>query len=179
MFAKFKEGLVFGAGFAISYIVIWYSASYLIYPSFIASRITQEANKQLSEAEKNIITETPKKADSTRLPETPFFDLSVEDQIKKSTVIALARFEKAEDGKMKAVIQEFLKKDPNVSLYYKVGDEFPDASFYPRKGYVHGDGVVIFLTGSPARMKASMSFDGDRIRGLGDIPLELFRNKCK
>jgi hypothetical protein len=43
----------------------------------------------------------------------------------------------------------------------------------------YGDGVVIFFTGSPASMSMSMSFSGDRIHGLGDIPLQLFKQKCE
>jgi hypothetical protein len=109
--------------------------------------------------------------------EEPFHELGAEEQIKEATVIALARYERADDGRMKAIIREFLKKQPNTTIYYNVGDEYAPSSYFPKEGMNYGDGVVIFFTGSPASM--SMSFSGDRIHGLGDIPLQLFKQKCE
>lgn len=80
---------------------------------------------------------------------------------------------------MKAVITEFLKKDANVTIYYGMGDEYPSSSYYPKEKTGYGDGVVIFFTGSPAMIKMSMTYSGDRIHGLGDLPVELLRKKCK
>ena len=80
---------------------------------------------------------------------------------------------------MKAVIKEFLKKDPEVTFHYEIGDEYPSASFYPKPGTDRGDGLVAFFVGSPAEMRLSMTYSGDQISGLGDLPLELFRKKCQ
>lgn len=111
-------------------------------------------------------------------PDVPFHKLEIDDKIKQSSVIAIAKYETSKDGKMKAVIKEFLKKEANVTIYYEVGDELPSSSYYPVENMNRGDGVVIFFTGSPATMKMSMAYYGDRITGLGDIPMQLFRKKC-
>src|SRR5688572_25529893 len=107
-----------------------------------------------------------------------FHELPLEEQIRAASVIALVRYEPASGGKVKAVIKEFLKKDPGVELHYNIGDEYAHASHYAGGGSDHGDGVIVFFVGSPAEMRMSTTYSGDRIRGLGDIPLELFREKC-
>ncbi len=71
------------------------------------------------------------------------------------------------------------KKEPGTIIYYKVGDEYPGASYYPKDGINRGEGVIIFFTGSPATMKMSVTFSDGRIHGLNDIPIELFKKKCK
>jgi hypothetical protein len=111
-------------------------------------------------------------------PEVQFYDLPLEEQIAKASVIAVARYEAAPDGRMRAIISEILKKESGTVFYYKVGDEHPSSSYFPRENERHGEGLVIFFEGSPATIRLSMSFDGDRIRSLGDLPLELLRNKC-
>lgn len=179
MLKKFAEGLVFGGGFAISFVVIWFMAAYLISPMFIASRIAQEANRQISGPGANVAPSKRQSAEAAHMSTIPFHELGLEDQIRNSSAIALARYERAADGRMKAVIREFLKKDSNATIYYKIGDEYPSAGYYPKDDTSYGDGVVIFFTGSPATMKMSMTYSGDRIRGLGDLPVELLRRKCK
>ena len=74
---------------------------------------------------------------------------------------------------------EFLKKESGVTVYYHLGDEHAPSSHYPKANTDYGDGVIIFFTGSPAVMQMSMSYSGDRIRGLADMPLELFRQQCR
>lgn len=177
MLKKFTEGLVFGGGFGVSFLALWYVAAYLITPIFVEAPIEQLANRQLSD---------PKTQSSvSRSPETfhdsgpPFHELKIEEQIKKSSVIALAKYEPSPDGKMKAIIKEFLKKEPGVTLYYNIGDEYASANYYPKDKTDYGDGLIIFFVGSPATMQMSMTYSGDRIRSLGDIPLELFKKKCK
>ena len=61
----------------------------------------------------------------------------------------MARFIADDDGKSRAVISEILKQEPGTMFYYRVGDEYPNASFYPQDNSNYGDGVVIFFTGSP------------------------------
>jgi hypothetical protein len=177
MLKKFIEGLVFGSGFAISFVAIWFIATYSLYPILISS-VTQTANRQLSQGGISISSEqfAP---DMKRPSQKPFHELSAEEQIKNASVIALARYEKSSDGKMKAVIKEFLKKDPGVIIYYNIGDEYTTSSYYPSKNRSYGDGVVIFFTGSPASMGMSITYTGDRITGLSDIPIKLFKQKCK
>ncbi len=79
---------------------------------------------------------------------------------------------------MKAIIKEFLKKEPDTTIYYSVGDEYKDSSYCPSQNTKYGDGVVISFVGSPATMRMSMSYSGGRIHSLGDIPMELFKEKC-
>lgn len=177
MLKKFTDGLVFGSGFAISFVAIWYIATYTLYPMLISS-VTKSASQQLSQEGFSIPSEQTV-PDIKRQLSKPFHELSAEEQIKNASVIALAKFEKSSDGKMKVVIKEFLKKDPEVKIYYNIGDEYPSSSYYPSENKGYGDGVIIFFTGSPASMGMSVTYTGDRISGLSDIPIELFKQKCK
>lgn len=178
MLKKFTEGLVFGSGFAISFVVIWYIAAYLIYPMFIGPQLEQSISKQLSGIEPENRGSIRQNIQEPINSEKPFHELEVEEQIKQASVIALAKYEPSPDGKMNAIIKEFLKKEPGTTIYYNVGDEHPRSSYYPKAKTKYGDGLIIFFTGSPATMKMSMSYSGDRIHSLGDIPVELFREKC-
>lgn len=166
---KFLEGLVFGAGFALAFVAIVWGAISLFMPmSFHSSEQSVAMSTQEQQP-------TPQAQQS--VPQ--FYELPIEEQIKQASVIGLARFETSPDGKRKAIFREFLKKEPNTTIYYTIGDEYPTASFYPKEGTNYGDGVIVFFVGSPANMKLSISYTGDRIHGLGDIPLELFRKKCE
>lgn len=179
MLKKFTEGLIFGGGFAISFVVVWYVAAYLITPMFLETKFEEETTRKLSGLGVSAAPSSPAATEATGAPTVPFHELGLEDQIKTASVIALARYERGPDGKMKAVIKEFLKKDPGVTIYYNIGDDYPSASYVPKANTSYGDGVVIFFVGSPAMMRMSMSYSGDRIHGLGDLPVELLRNKCK
>jgi hypothetical protein len=179
MLKKFTEGLLFGGGFGISFLALWYVAAYLITPMFVGSQIEQVANKHLSNLDSKTQSSISRIPEALRESGPPFHELKLEEQIKKASVIALAKYEPAPDGKMKATIKEFLKKEPGVTLYYNVGDEYASSSYYPKDRTSYGDGLVIFFVGSPAEMRMSMSYEGDRIRGLGDLPLELLKKKCK
>lgn len=166
MFRKLLEGFVFGVGFTAALILV----AVLVMPQLMPISF-RSSDRPAPIASERISAVPPPDA-------LGFHDLPVEEQIKRSSAIALARFEPAPDGKMKAVIREFLKKDPNTVIHYKVGDEFAAGSFYPSETRSHGDGEVIFFVGSPAAMRMSMTYSGDRIHGLADIPIELFRKKC-
>lgn len=177
MLRKFVEGLVFGAGFAISFVAVWYSASFLIPPAFVAPEVERGAGAVAPPPGDR--AGTVPNAEAPRGPAIPFHEQSLDDRIRNSSVIALARYEPAPDGRMKAVVKEFLKRDPDVTIYYDIGDEYPGASYYPKTNTSYGDGVIIFFVGSPAEMRLSTSFAGDRIRGLADLPVELLRKKCR
>ena len=170
---KFTEGLVFGGGFAISFITIWYIAAYFITPLFVSNQI-----KTISSYQQPETSNTEKSLISLHTETKPFHELELNEQIKLSSVIALAKYEKSPDGKNKAIIKEFLKKAPGTEIYYEVGDEYESSSYYPRENSDYGDGTIIFFVGSPAQMRLSMSYSGDRIRGLGDLPIKLLRKKC-
>ena len=179
MFKKFTDGLTFGAGFAVSFIALWYP-----FTAFIMPAVTKSHLERLSKDYPHITQSQPEFSISEHqlYPEEsqlPFHERNLDEQIKQSSVVALARYEPGSDGRVRAVIKEFLKKDPTTTIYYGIGDEYESASYYPEDNVNHGDGIVIFFTGSPATMKMSMTFSGERIRGLGDLPLELLREKCK
>lgn len=168
MLRKFGEGLVFGAGFAISFLVLGWlgtSAIFSMTPTsgWSASSGVVGTTRQIG-------------GDDEKRP--PFYELPIEEQIEEASVIAVARYESAEDGRMKAVLKEFLKKKEGAKFHYQVGDEYAASSYYPKSGTSYGDGVVIFFEGSPAMMRRAITFSGDRITGLSDMPLELFRDKC-
>lgn len=169
MFKKFLEGLVFGAGFALSFLVIgWVGASALFSTGFVSQRSSSSAS----------VTKTHQiDEDDEKRP--PFYELPVEEQIEEASIIALARYEPAEDGRMRAVLKEILKNKAGTTFHYEVGDEYSPSSYYPKSGTSYGDGIVIFFEGSPAMMRRAISYDGDRIPALGDMPMELFRDKCE
>ena len=179
MLKKFTEGLIFGAGFTISFIVLWYMAAYVIQPT-----LTEKQIEHFKDEYPDVISKGPQSPQLKNEVESskskiPFHEMSIDEQIKQSSVIVLAKYESAPDGHTKAIITEFLKKDPDTTIYYNVGDEYPSASYFPRENTSYGDGVVIFFTGSPALMRMSITYSGNRIRSLGDLPMSLLREKCK
>ncbi len=175
MFKKFIDGLLFGAGFSIAFVVIWTTASFVIYPAFVES---QFSNLDGSEIVLPDDSETRTGDDFPVNDDEPFFDASIEEQIERASAIALAKYLPSEDGRMRAIVSEYLKVKPGTELRYEVGDEHPSSGYYPSERRPRRDALVIFFTGSPAKMRMSTPFDGDRISGLNDIPLELFREKC-
>ncbi len=177
MLRKFAEGLVFGAGFALAFIILWYSAAYWVAPKFVTTQIDNAIEK----AEHEGLAERPSeiRAHSPIEDEPEFHELSIDQQIRKASVIAVAQFERSPEGAPKAMFKESLKRDPNVEFYYKLGDEYPDGGRGISKDVDYGEGLIVFFVGSPASMRLSISYSGERIRGLGDIPLKLIRQKCK
>ena len=163
MHQVFWKGLLFGLGLSVSLAV-----AYGVYR--VASGFTLNPTP--------VASVTPSQALDIERNEMDFSDLSVEERIARSSVIILARFEDAEDGRRKAVISEVLKKDDGVVFPFGVGDEYHRASIYPKSGVDYGTGVVVFLTGADASFTSSVSVHTDRVFGLGDMPLELLREKC-
>lgn len=177
MFKKFIEGLVFGGGFIISVSLIGYVVATKMFPISFRPQMTSADQESRFSGKKQPLFSLRKELEDGF--DIPFHELSVDEQINKSTAIALAKFEPSPDGQMKAIIKEFLKKESGVEIYYNIGDEHPSSSYFPNDRTRHGDGMIIFFTGSPAVMRMSMTFSGNRIRSLGDIPIELFKKKCE
>lgn len=169
MFKRFIDGLIFGAGFAISYCVIWWAFTMVLFAD--TSFLDRESARST--------TETQRGSEFATELETPFYTLPIDEKISQSNVIALAKYVEGDDGQVKAIITEFLKKEPGTTIFYEVGDEFSSASHYPEPDTDYGDGVVIFFTGSPARYRLTMSYADGRIAGFGDMPLTLFQQKCQ
>jgi hypothetical protein len=100
----------------------------------------------------------------------------VEEKVKRATVILLTRLEKVGESHREVVV-EIVKQKPSVRLYYKVGDEYERLSHRetPSCEGCEGQGQVVFMLGNPASMASSFSYEGDRVQGLGDMPLEELR----
>jgi hypothetical protein len=163
MHQVFLRGLVFGLGLSISLAAAY--GVYRVFRGFTLNPTPIESTVPLQSAELDRV-------------EPEFTDLSVEERISKSSVIFVARFEEAEDGRLKAVISEVLKKKDDAAFPFAVGDEYPRASIYPEAGVDYGTGVAVFLVGPDASFTSSVSIHTDRVFGLGDMPLELLRKKC-
>jgi hypothetical protein len=175
MWKRFVDGLVFGAGFGIAFTVSSMVVSALVFPVFLGSQMSDFPDTEI------VFPDDGDDDSSAFYPSedgAPFHTLPIEEKIAKASAIALVRYEPADDGRMKAVIVEYLKLQPGTEIFYAVGDEYSNSSFYPQKDRNRSDGEVIFFTGSPASMRFSTSVDGDRITGLNDIPTALFREKC-
>ena len=80
---------------------------------------------------------------------------------------------------MRAIIKEFLKKEPDTVIYYDIGDEQRSASIYPQEKTNYGDGAIIFFSGSPAESRLTTLYKENRIPMFGNMTLELFKKKCK
>src|SRR5574340_920827 len=76
---------------------------------------------------------------------------SVEAKISQSTVILLTE-NRQDQGKLKAVIKEILKRKDGTEFNYAVGDDFPELSITPKEQVSYGEGAVVLLAGSPAMM---------------------------
>lgn len=170
---------MFGSGFAISFVIVWYIAAYLVNPLFVETQLGYTGSGQSSNAQTTVPSSVSTQNETFGDRALPFHELELEEQIREASVVALARYEPSTDGKVKAIIREFLKKDPDTIFYYDIGDEYESSSYYPKSNTSYGNGIIIFFTGSPATMRMSMTYSGDRIRGLGDLPVELLRKKCK
>lgn len=175
MFRKFLDGMAFGAGFGIACVALYLFVSFVVLPAVVDTNVRNPDAPEVVVPERGHV---PPGDSWTETDFRAFFDASIDERIDASTAIALAKYERSDDGRMKAVISEYLKLEAGVKIQYGVGDEHPSSSYYPTAGEIRGDGLVIFFAGSPARMVMSTSVSGDRITGLSDIPLELFREKC-
>jgi hypothetical protein len=166
---KFIEGITFGAGFGLAFFVVAWALAWLVGG---ADRLKNGVT--LYSSSTSVSSTSPPAEEAMG-----GFDIPVEERIKKASFIALARFEPSPDGRQRAIIKEFLKETPGALIHYKVGDEYAPGSFYPQAGQERGDGVVVFFVGSPASMRFSSNYHGDRIGTFGDMPLDLFRRKCR
>lgn len=134
----------------------------LVSPAFLSKRI-MEIVPEMSSSERSSVMEY-----------NSFHDWPIEKQIESSSVIALAKMEKSEST-WKCIITEILKQKPNTQFYYKVGDEYRHGSYPVRDDTDYGDGQILFFTGSPASFRYSTTFKGDRLNGLGDMPIRELR----
>jgi hypothetical protein len=102
------------------------------------------------------------------------YGLPPEEMVKRASVITISRHE-AEGNRGKCVLTEILKQSAGVKFYYKVGDEFQHCNFDPKEASRYGEGEVTFFVGSPAEMRYATTFSGERLSGLGDMPISELR----
>lgn len=79
------------------------------------------------------------------------------------------------EGTVVDTVAEVLLLRPGTVLHYRVGDRFGRFEEAARPDTSYGDGRVVFFTGSPARMRLSVTHHQGRLAGLADLPLDLFR----
>jgi hypothetical protein len=103
-----------------------------------------------------------------------FSEWPLDKQIERASVIAVAKWQRA-NGTLKCVISEILKKTPNTTFYYKVGDEYQPANHAVRDDISYGDGQIMFFIGSPATFRFSTTYANNRIGGMGDMPISELR----
>jgi|ERR1051325_2348957 hypothetical protein len=111
---------------------------------------------------------------SVSIARSEFDRLSPEQRVQSASVIALAKWEKS-GSTLRCVISEILKHRPDIKFYYKVGDEFRAGNQRFTENADFGDGEILFFTGSPARLELATAYRGDRITGLGDMPITTLR----
>ena len=175
MFKKFIDGLIFGAGFGVAFIGLWFLASIVIFPLFFESQSGDSERPEFSSPRSG---QSAPSSSLSRSDIESFFEASVDEQIEMSSAIALAEYEPSDYGLMRAIIREYLKIEPGTKLQFDVGDEYPSSSFYPSEGEKRGEGLVLFFTGPNAQMISATAVHDGRIIGLNDIPMKLFRDKC-
>ena len=149
LFKNFLKGLVFGAGFFIAVITCFYT--YIYFVSDTTASITNP------------------------LSNINWHESSVENRIKTSSVILLVKFVKNSNGELVPVVDEFLKKDEDVTFYYQKGDIYLplNKTFYE---HAHeGKKVLLLFVGANAQNMSSMSVFNDTVGGLGNIPISTIR----
>jgi hypothetical protein len=109
MLKKLFEGFVFGVGFALALVLVVVAIKPRMMPISFGSSDGPAAG------------ERPQAASLEYSETAGFYALPLEEQIQQASVIALARYEPAPDGKMKAVIREFLKQAPDTEINYRIG----------------------------------------------------------
>lgn len=177
---KFVDGLLFGAGFAISFVAILLVSNNWISTAMIECQIEESVSNMDAERCQEEITEKFKdQLKESKNEGKLFHKLPLEEKIERASVIALVRYEDRSGPKVRAVIDEFLKKTPSSKIHYDVGDEYTYGNYYPKDGLERGDGLVVFFTDSPATMTYSTTYDNSRILGLSNIPINLLKNKIK
>jgi len=170
MVKKFLEGLSFGAGFGVSFLLLWFAGFALLSPWMTAGFAVHQ--------EPPLPERGGAQPGATSEGFRAFDEMDPASMIRQARAILLARYEAGDDGRMKAVVRQICKVPEDVPLPWRVGDEYPAASYYPGGGS-RGDGVVVFLDGNPLHMKLSVSIRDDRVSGLGDMPLALLLQQCR
>lgn len=146
---------------------IYFYSSRGIYKS-----VEESANIQLQPEELKPVN-AKKQISAKSYPEIPFHELGPKETIERSKVIFMTKNVDKGD-KMVCIITEVLKKANNYTFYYKPGDEYQSCSRFKKPNTRYGGGSIHFIS-EGFGLVSSSSIYGDRIPGLNDIPLSLFK----
>ncbi len=167
MLKKFLSGAIWGTGFSIAVLCVYTAWMFYVLPPLIDQNFTSEVAVSENPRQLQYFSNTPN-----------FHELSVDEKIALATAIIILKFEEGENGNYKSVVEDILKIEEGVEFYYKVGEVYDDDSHYKMSDDFVPTRAIVFMQGSPATMRFSTTFDGERIRGLGGISLALLRDKC-
>ncbi|MBU2952749.1 hypothetical protein [Marinobacter sp. F3R08] len=166
MFKRFLSGVVFGAGFTVAALGLYTVWVLYFFAPLIDQRIDSEQTAYHSPEEPEVYPHTPN-----------FRELSVDEKVQKSSAILILRFEEGQHGNYRSIVEEVLKQEQGIELYYEQGEVYEEDSHYSTSDKFVPRRAVVFMQGSPAKMSYSTTFSGERIRGLGGISLSLLREK--
>jgi len=133
-----------------------------------ASRAAASDSKSLA-ASKSV--NFPSSDQPQRFEGKDFNELTNEKQIKYASAILLTKWVKSPRQKTRAIVSEIVKHKPGTELHFKVGDEYP--TYGRPDSECAGDGEVVLMVDSPAQMRSSSSYTGDRLDSLGMTLAEL------
>jgi hypothetical protein len=152
MLKIFVKGIVFGVGFLVAVGLIGYIFALI------------NVDKKVMPSEKSEIL---------------WHNLTDDQKISESTVLAVARYSDAEDGSKIATIAEIYKDNPDIDFDYKVGENYQSLKYYPKSESHKKTGVVIFFAGSPPKYRHALYLYDDRVSGFGEMPLNVLIKKFK
>lgn len=100
----------------------------------------------------------------TKNPYESFNEWPLEKQIQEATVIAVGQ-NKEDNGEIRCVITEIIKRSPGIKFNLKIGDECEQGRYHRHNKLQNfGDGQIMFFTGNPATIKLLLAYSNNRIR---------------
>jgi hypothetical protein len=105
--------------------------------------------------------------------EVPFFKLSLDEKIKRSSIILRTEYIGGEE-----ILVEVFKRDAGTEFYFDIGDEYDPFEGFRDSTVDYGEGNIAFLTGSPANLKMSMAYSDNQVPDQDNVTLDIIRQKC-
>lgn len=103
-----------------------------------------------------------------------FHALPLQAKIERASVIVTANFVD-DHGMVRCTVAETLKQSAAVTVPFKPGDDIAECGWESKAGVQYGEGAVVFLFGSPASFRESMSYFDGRLPAAGGMSLDRFR----
>ena len=159
MFKKLMNGFVWGVGFSLALILLFFVASITFFNVKPGPAYGVDQRKAMEERIK-------------------WQELSDEQKIRTASVAVIVRYEKGEGLHMKAYVDRVLSKSEDHALPYVVGSRLETEDYYSQAGRVRDrDGVVVMFGGNPINDLGSIFIYDDRLSAMGNMPIEVFANK--